>query len=143
LVPIQQLIGLLGLPRFSLARLGMAFGLLIVAIGLAITGFIGLVGALRLSLLRWLDPAMASLVVALALLLLAAILCLIARRLARPLPIAKRPAPVPSDAATVQAIAWVQQHPGQSAILAAVLGFCMGASPEAREAVRDLAKSKR
>lgn len=143
MVPVQQLIGLLGVPRFSLARLAMAFGLLIVAIGLAIAGFIGLVGALRLSLLRWLDPAMANLAVALALLVLAAILCLIARRLARPLPSPKRPAPVASDAATVEAIAWVQQHPSQSAILAAVLGFCMGASPEARKAVSDLAKSKR
>ena len=142
MIPIQQLIGLLGLPRFSLARLALAFGLLIVAIGLAIAGFIGLVGALRFALLLWLGPTMANLVVGLVLLLLAAVLCLIARRLTRPLP-ASKVAPVAGDAATAQAIAWVQQHPNQSAILAAVLGFCMGASPEARKAVSELAKPKR
>jgi len=142
LVPIQQLIGLLGLPRFSLARLALAFGLLIVAIGLAIAGFIGLVGALHLALLLSIGPVAANLLVGLTLLLLAGGLCLIARRLAQPLPAPKR-APVASDAATLEAIAWVQQHPTQSAILSAVLGFCMGASPEARKAVSDLAKSKR
>jgi hypothetical protein len=142
LIPIQQLIGLLGLPRFSLARLARAFGLLIVAIGLAIAGFIGLVGALRFALLLWLGPAPANLLVGLLLLLLAGGLCLIARRLAQPLPASKRP-PAASDAATAEAIAWVQQHPSQSAILAAVLGFCMGASPEARKAVSELAKPRR
>jgi hypothetical protein len=142
LVPIQQLIGLLGLPRFSLARLAMACGLLIVAVGLAIAGFIGLVGALHVALLRWLGPVSASLLVGLVLLLLAGGLCLIARRLAQPLPASKRSS-VASDAATAEAIAWVQQHPSQSAILAAVLGFCLGASPEARKAVSELAKSKR
>jgi hypothetical protein len=142
LIPIQQLIGLLGLPRFSLARLALAFGLLIVAIGLAIAGFIGLVGALRFALLLWLGPARANLLVGLLLLLLAGGLCLIARRLAQPLPASKRPSAA-SDAATAEAIAWVQQHPSQSAILAAVLGFCMGASPEARKAVSELAKPRR
>ena len=142
MIPIQQLVGLLGLPRFSPARLALAFGLLIVAVGLAIAGFIALVGALRFALLLWLGPAPADLLVGLLLLLLAGGLCLIARRLTRPLPATRRPVAA-ADAATVEAIAWVQQHPGQSAILAAVLGFCMGASPEARKAVSDLAKPRR
>jgi hypothetical protein len=143
LIPIQQLVGLLGLPRFSPARLALAFGLLTVAVGLAIAGFIVLVGALRFALVLWLGPAPANVVVGLVLLLVAGGLCLIARRLTRPLPAAARRPTVAPDAATVEAIAWIQQHPGQSAILAAVLGFCMGASPEARKAVSDLAKPKR
>jgi len=126
----------------GLFLLALAFGLLIVAIGLAIAGFIGLVGALHLALLLSIGPVAANLLVGLTLLLLAGGLCLIARRLSRPLPAPKRPVAA-SDPATLEAIAWVQQHPTQSAILAAVLGFCMGASPEARKAVSDLAKPRR
>lgn len=142
MIPIRQLIGLLGLPRFSPARLALAFGLLIVAVGLTIAGLVSLVGALRLVLMMWVSPPMASLLVGLALLLLAGVLCLIARRLTRPLSASKR-SPATGDAATVQAIAWIQQHPSQSAFLAAILGFCMGASPEARKTVSELVKPKR
>jgi hypothetical protein len=141
-MPLRERIARLGLPRFSLARLAVAFGLLVVAIGLAIAGFIGLVSALHLYLLRHLSPPVAELLIGLTLLLLALALCLIARRLTRPLPWPKRSTSEGSDA-TAQAIAWVQQHPGQSAVLAAVLGFCMGALPEARKAMSDLTKTER
>jgi hypothetical protein len=137
LIPLRELIALLGLPRLSLARLALAFGLLIVAIGLGIAGFIGLVGALHLFLLLHLSPPLAELLIALVLLLLAGLLCLIGYRLSRPLPPAKR------RTASADALAWVQQHPIQSAVLAAVLGFCVGAVPEARKAMSDLAKTQR
>jgi hypothetical protein len=142
LIPLGELIALLGLPRFSMARLALAFGLLIVAIGLSIAGFIGLIGALHLYLLRHVSAPVAELLIGLALLLLAGGLCLIAYRLTRPLPPPKRAAAESGDA-SAQALAWVQRHPGQSAVLAAVLGFCMGALPEARKAMSDLAKPRR
>jgi hypothetical protein len=142
LLPLRELIGLLGLPRFSLPRLALAFGLMIVAIGLSIAGFIGLVGALHLYLLRHVSAPMAELLIGIALLLLAGVLCLIAYRLTRPLPPPKRPAAKAGDA-SAEALAWVQRHPGQAAVLAAVLGFCVGALPEARKAMSDLAKPRR
>jgi hypothetical protein len=142
LIPLRELIALLGLPRFSLPRLALAFGLLLVAIGLSIAGFIGLVGALHLYLLRHLSAPVAELLIGIALLLLAGVLCVIAYRLTRPLPPPKRPAAKGGDA-SAEALAWVQRHPGQSAVLAAVLGFCMGALPEARKAMSDLAKPRR
>lgn len=139
------MIGLLGLPRFSPARLALAFGLLIVAIGLGIAGFVGLADALHLYLLRHLSPPVAQLLIGLLLLLLAGLLCLIARHLIRPLP-ERPPAKGPATASTeasAEALAWVRRHPRQSAVLAAVLGFCVGALPEARQAMSDLAKPKR
>jgi hypothetical protein len=142
LIPVPQLIALLGLPRFSLARLAMAFGLLVVAMGLGIAGFVGLIDALHLYLLRHLSPPVAALLVGLVLLLLAGVLCLIAGRLSRPL---SRPgrSTTESHDASAEALAWVQRHPGQAAVLAAVLGFCAGALPEARKAMSDLAKTPR
>jgi hypothetical protein len=142
LIPLRELIELLGLPRFSPARLALAFGLLIVAIGLGIAGFVGLTDALHLYLLRHLSPPVAKLVIGLVLLLLAGVLCLIARHLIRPLPAARRPTSASTEAGA-EALAWVRRHPGQSAVLAAVLGFCAGALPEARQAMSDLAKTKR
>jgi hypothetical protein len=142
LIPLRELIALLGLPRFSPARLAAAFGLLIVAVGLAIAGFVELMEALYLYLLQHLSPPVAKLLIGLALLLLAGALCLIARRLTRPLPPRKRPTTVSGDA-SAEALAWVRRHPGQSAVLAAVLGFCAGAWPEARKAMSDLAKTQR
>ena len=139
MVPLRELVALLGLPRFSLARLALAFGLLIVAIGLGIAGFVGLVDALYLTLLLYVEPAIAKLVIGLVLLLLAAILLLIARLLTRPLP---QPQRVAADHGADEALAWVKRHPGQSAVLAAVLGFCMGALPEARKALSDLIKPR-
>jgi hypothetical protein len=142
LIPLGDLIALLGLPRFSPARLAVAFGLLIVAIGLAIAGFVGLLEALHLYLLRHLSPPLAKLVIGLLLLVLAGVLCLVARRLTRPLPAPLRRVSETDDAGA-QALAWVQRHPGQSAVLAAVLGFCVGAVPEARKAMSELAKTQR
>ena len=139
MIPLRELVGLVGLPRFSPARLALALGLLIVAVGLAIAGFIALVDALYLALLLYLDPPVAKLVIGLVLLLLAAILLLIARLLTRPLP---QPQRVAADHGADEALAWVKRHPGQSAVLAAVLGFCMGALPEARKALSDLIKPR-
>ena len=136
------MIALLGLPRFSLARLALAFGLLIVAIGLGIAGFVGLVEALHLYLLRHLSAPVARLLIGLLLLVLAGALCLVARGLTRPLP-ARRRAPATSGEAGAEALDWVRRHPGQSAVLAAVLGFCAGALPEARKAMSALAKTRR
>jgi hypothetical protein len=145
LIPLRELIALLGLPRFSLARLALAFGLLIVAIGLAIAAFIALVDAVYLYLLPVVSPPAAHLLVGLLLLLLAACLCLIAYRLTRFAPAqARRQQPPPDvDAATAEALGWIQRHPGQSAVLAAVLGFCAGALPEARKAMSDLVRTQR
>ena len=143
MIPLGELIALLGLRRFSPARLGLAFGLLIVAIGLGIAGFVELMEALYLYLLQHLSPPVAKLLIGLALLLLAAALCLIARRLIRPLPAPGRPTTASGAASAEAALAWVRRHPGQSAVLAAVLGFCVGALPEARKAMSDLAKTQR
>ncbi|HEX5078031.1 MAG TPA: hypothetical protein VFV80_02695 [Geminicoccaceae bacterium] len=140
MIPLRDLVGLLDLPRFSPARLALAFGLLIVAVGLGIAGFIGLLDALYLVLLLYVGPPVAKLVIGLALLLLAAVLLLIARRLTRPLPPRARAA---ADRGADEALAWVLRHPGQSAVLAAVVGFCVGALPEARKVVSDLAKTRR
>lgn len=114
-MPLGDLIGLLGLPRFSLARLALALGLLVVAVGLAIAGFIELVEALHLYLLLHVSPAVAALLVGLLLLVLAGLLCLLAQRLARPLPAAapRRPQSTTADPAVAEAVAWVQRHPGQ------------------------------
>lgn len=142
MIPLRELIALLGLPRFSPARLAAAFGLLIVAIGLGIAGFVELMDALYLQLLQHLRPPVAKLLVGLLLLLLAGALCLIARRLIRPQPAPKRPTPEGVEA-SAQALSWVRRHPGQSAVLAAVLGFCAGALPEARKAMSELAKTQR
>jgi hypothetical protein len=142
LIPLRELIELLGLPRFSMGRLALAFGLLIVAVGLSIAGFIGLLSALHLYLLRHVSAPVAELLIGIALLLMAGGLCLIAYRLTRPLPPSKRSAAKGGEA-SAQALAWVQRHPGQAAVLAAVLGFCMGALPEARKAMSDLAKPRR
>ena len=120
----------------------MAFGLLIAAIVLAIAGVVELVGALHLYLLNWVSPTVAALLIGLLLLLLAGGACLVARKLARPLPRSGR-ATRTTDDASAQAVAWIQSHPNQSAVLAAVLGFCMGAFPEARKAMSELAKTKR
>jgi hypothetical protein len=146
LIPLRELMALLGLPRFSLARLAFAFGLLVVAIGLAIAAFIALVDAAYLYLLLVVSPPTAHLLVSLLLLLLAACLCLIAYRLTRfaPAPARQRQSPPPDvDAATAEALGWIQRHPGQSAMLAAVLGFCTGALPEARKAMSDLLRTQR
>lgn len=135
----------LGLPRFSPARLALAFGLLIVAIGLGIAGFVALVDALRVYLLLTLGPILAHLLVGLLLLLLAGALCLIAYRLSRPLAgsAGRRQARDGADVAAAEAMLWVRRHPGQSAILAAVLGFCAGAWPEARKAMSAFTKPER
>lgn len=144
MLPVRDLIALLGLPRFSMARLALAFGLLIVAVGLGIAAFLALVGAVHLYLLLWVSPPTAELLVGLLLLLLAGALCLIASRLARPLPAARQRARASTaDAEAAQALAWIQRHPGQSAVLAAVLGFCTGALPEARKAMSEFAKTQR
>jgi Putative Actinobacterial Holin-X, holin superfamily III len=141
------LIALLGLPRFSLARLAVALGLLIVAIGLAIAGFVALVDAVHLYLLRVVSAPTADLLVGLLLLLLAAILCLIAYRLTRPAKAKKiapqGPPPPDMDAATMEALAWIRRHPGQSAVLATVIGFCAGAWPEARKVLSELTRPRR
>ena len=135
----------LGLPRFSPARIALAFGLLIVAIGLAIAGFVVLVGALRFYLLLMVGPIFAELLVGLALLLLAGVMCLIAYRLSRPLAAsaARRETAGAADLAAAEALLWARRHPGQSAILAAVLGFCAGAWPEARKAMSAFTKTER
>jgi hypothetical protein len=134
---------LLGLPNFSLARLGVAFGLLIVAIGLAIAAFIALIDAVHLYLLLVVSPPTAHLLVSLLLLLLAASLCLIAYRLTRFAPARRRQPAADGDAAAAAALGWIRRHPGQSALLAAVLGFCTGALPEARKAMSDLVRTQR
>lgn len=143
MIPLRELLALLGLPHFSLARLALAFGLLIVAIGLAIAAFIALVDAVYLYLLLVVRPPTAHLLVSLLLLLLAACLCLIAYRLTRFAPARPRDPPPDVDAATAEALGWVRRHPGQSAVLAAVLGFCTGALPEARKAMSDLLRTQR
>lgn len=147
-MPLRELMALLGLPRFSLARLAFAFGLLIVAIGLAIAAFIALIDALYLYLLLVVSPPEAHLLISLLLLLLAACLCLIAYRLTRFGPARRRTQPAAAaaadvDAATAEALGWIRRHPGQSAVLAAVLGFCTGALPEARKAMSDLIRTQR
>lgn len=141
--PISALAALLGLPRFSPARLALAFALLVVAIGLAIAAFVELVGALRLALLTVLHPAWVSLIVGAVILAIAAALCLVAWRLSRPLPPPKRPERPPREGAEplAQALDWVRAHPQQAAVMAAVLGFVAGAVPEAREALKDILKT--
>jgi divalent metal cation (Fe/Co/Zn/Cd) transporter len=144
LFPLGELMALLGLPHFSLARLGVAFALLIVAIGLAIAAFVALIDAVHLYLLLVVSPPVAHLLVGLLLLLLAACLCLVAHRLTRSRPTRRRQqAAADADAATAAALGWIRRHPGQSALLAAVLGFCTGALPEARKAMSDLLRTQR
>lgn len=139
---------LLGLPHFSLTRLAVAVGLLVIAIGLAIAAFIAVFDAVYLYLLLVVSPPTAHLLVSLLLLLLAACLCLIAYRLTRfgPAgPVRRRQAAAAADvdAATAEALGWIRRHPGQSALLAAILGFCTGALPEARKAMSDLLRTRR
>lgn len=143
--PLATLRELLGLPRLSPARLALAGALLIVAAGLAIAGLIELVDALRLALLTVLHPAWVSLIIALVILLLVAGLCACAYRLSRPLP--PRPPPVPvapaGDDAALLALAWMHRHPGQATVIAAVLGLCVGALPEARRTLGEILRPRR
>ena len=85
-------------------------------------------GALHLYLLRHVSAPVAELLIGMALLLLAGGLCLIAYRLTRPLPPPKRPA-AKGDDASAEALAWVQRHPGQSAVLAACSAFAWARCP--------------
>ena len=71
-------------------------------------------------------------------LLLAAVIGLIAYQLTRTRPLSKRRDRRHDD--ETAALRWVLRHPQQAAIVAAVLGFCSGAMPEARDALRDLIK---
>lgn len=142
MVPVRALAALLGLPRISPSRVALALALLIVAVGLAIAGFIELVAALRLALLTVLHPAWVSLIVAATILALAAGLCLVAYRLSRPLPPPpeRRPSEQKGPDPLAETLAWVRAHPQQATVIAAVLGFVTGALPEARKALQDLLK---
>ena len=137
---LADLAALLGLPRISPTRLALALALLAVATGLAIAALVELIDALRLALLTVLHPAWASLLTAGFILLLVAALGLAAWRLSRPLPAPARPAAggAPSDPALAQALRWVQGHPQQATVIAAVLGFVTGALPEVRRALQQI-----
>ena len=139
---LADLAALLGLPRFSLARLALALALFAVATALAITAFVELIDALRFALLTVLHPAWASLATAGFIFLLVLALGLAAYRLSRPLPPRARPAGEPAGAAASPALAealrWVRGHPQQSTIIAAVLGFVTGALPEVRSALQQI-----
>jgi hypothetical protein len=143
LPPISAFATLLGLPRFSPARLALAFALLIVATGLAIAAFVELVEALRLALLTVLHPAWVSLIVGAVILGIAGVLCMVAYRLSRPLPPPPRPERPRGEGGDplAQALGWVRRHPQQATVMAAVLGFVTGAVPEAREALKDILKT--
>ncbi len=137
---LSDLAALLGLPRFSVARLALALALLVVATALAIAAFIELIDALRLALLTVLHPAWASLATAGFIFVLAAVVCLSAWRLSRPLPPPEpRPAgAAPADPGLAQALSWIRRHPQQATVIAAVLGFCTGALPEVRRALQQI-----
>ena len=137
---LSDLAALLGLPRFSVARLALALALLAVATALAIAAFIELIDALRLALLTVLHPAWASLATAGFIFVLAAVVCLSAWRLSRPLPPPEpRPAgAAPADPGLAQALSWIRRHPQQATVIAAVLGFCTGALPEVRRALQQI-----
>jgi hypothetical protein len=140
---LADLAALLGLPRFSLARLALALALLAVATGLAIAAFVELVAAFRLALLTVLHPAWASLATAGFMFLLVLALGLAAYRLSRPLPPPARAAGGRSganaaDPALAEALRWVQGHPQQATLIAAALGFVAGALPEVRRALQQI-----
>ncbi len=137
---LADLAALLGLPRFSIARLALSFALLVVATALAIAAFIELIGALRLALLTVLHPAWASLATAGFIFVLAASVCLTAWRLSRPLPPLDLPATgaAPLDPGLAEALGWVRGHPQQATVIAAVLGFVTGAVPEVRRALQQI-----
>ncbi len=140
---LADLAALLGLPRFSLTRLVLALALLAVATALAIAAFVELIDALRFALLTVLHPAWASLVTAGFIFLLVLALGLTAWQLSRPLPPPTRPkaersGAAPADPALAQALRWVQGHPQQATVIAAVLGFVTGALPEVRRALQQI-----
>lgn len=146
LPPLTALREILGLPRLSPARLALAGVLLIVAAGLAIAGLIELAHALRLALLTSLHPAWVSVIIALVILLLAGGLCALAYRLSRPKPAPLPPAPAAAplaEDAKLQGLLWVQRHPHQATLIAAALGLCLGALPEARRALLELLRPPR
>ncbi len=138
---LSDLAALLGLPRFSIARLALALALLVVATALAIAAFIELVDALRFALLTVLHPAWASLATAGFIFVLAAVVCLTAWRLSRPLPPLEpqRSGAAPGgDPGLAQALRWIRRHPQQATVIAAVLGFVTGALPEVRRALQQI-----
>jgi len=137
--PIGQLTALLGLSRISFARIAAGVALLIVATVLTIAACIELIAALRFYLRESLDPAAASVLTGLFILALAAVIGLIASHLTRTRRPSKRRARRHDDE-TAAALSWVLRHPQQAALIAAVLGFCTGAMPEARDALREMIK---
>jgi len=145
---VRALTVLLGLPSISFARLGFALALFVLALVLAIAGFIQLVGALRLALLMWTAaPALASLLTGLILLLLGGLLVIVARHYLR------RRVTMPQAAAlgagaevTAQLMTLIRRNPGSAALLVALVGFVVGTLPGLRRALADVlgpAKPKR
>jgi hypothetical protein len=136
---VRALTVLLGLPRMSFARLGFALALFVLALVLAIAGFIQLVGALRLALLMWTaEPALASLITGLILLLLGGLLVLVARLYLR------RRVTMPQAAAlgagaemAAQLMTLIRRNPGSAALIVALVGFVVGALPDLRRALGD------
>ena len=134
---MRALTVLLGLPRMSFARLGFALALFVLALVLALAGFIQLVGALRLALLMWTaEPALASLLTGLILLLLGGLLVIVARLYMR------RRVTMPQAAAlgagaevAAQVMTMIRRHPGSAALAVALAGFVVGALPELRRAL--------
>ena len=137
---LSDLAALLGLPRFSPTRIAAALALLAIATGLAIAAFIELVDALRYALLTVLHPAWVSLLTAGVIFVLVAGLGFAAWRLSRPLPplAPARSGAAAPDPALAQALRWIQAHPQQATVIAAVLGFVTGALPEVRRALQQI-----
>lgn len=136
---MRALTVLFGLRSVSFARLGFGLMLFAFAFALAIAAFAQLVDALQLLLLMLIaQPALASLITGLILLALAWLLVIMGRLyLRRRLTVPQAAAAGAGAELTAQIVTLIRRNPRQAAVVAAVVGFVVGALPDLRKAMND------
>jgi hypothetical protein len=137
---VATLTALLGLQRVSFARLGLALTLFALALVLVIAAFVKLIDALHLALLMLTaQPALASLITGLILLALAWLMVIMARLYMRRRLTAPQAAAAGAGAELIaQIVTLIRRNPRQAAMIAALVGFVVGALPDLRRAINDV-----
>jgi len=136
---VAALTALLGLQRVSFARLGLALALFALALVLVIAAFAKLIDALHLALLLLIaQPALASLSTGLILLVLAWLVVILTRLYLRRRLTTPQAAAAGAGAELVaQIVTLIRRKPRQAAMIAALVGFVVGALPDLRRAINE------
>ena len=136
---MATLTALLGLQRVTCARLGFALALFALALVLVIAAFVKLIDALHLALLLLTArPALASLIAGLILLALAWLMVIVARLYMRRRLTTPQAAAAGAGAELIaQIVSLIRRNPRQAAMIAAIVGFVVGALPDLRRAINE------